>query len=453
MSFLDLRGHHMEKPLRALEKLSARYDSNTHKTAVWNHFVDAPLTDVTGADCAIFPRVLPASYLPTIKKTAKDITTFAMRLLSLPARDVEAIVPRGPIRDFLIDELEVLKHRSGRITGSFRFDMAIVGDPTPDNPPKLLEINEIGFDGLARSSFLQDSLFTLIPELRSRVFALDTASAEIRNMSRLGREIARIQYDSYNWDEEHLIAVGKRRGVNVSLVSPAQFRLHVDRDEFPFLAKQPVRVRNGRVLVGDDRPDAVQISFAFELEDYLAGRKLYAELVRAKTPQYGPFLTGLVAAKMILVLLDDSDLRRRLLGSARKLERSILEAFPLRGNYDRTLQEFDKLVLKHTDGYGGNQVFMGRELLKNLKKIKPREIDEWVVQERTHLNLLRVNGILSRPRRVISDLGVFVHYDWSNGRFTNFEVGGFITRATNKSLKVNVSGGGIQVPVMFHRDS
>jgi hypothetical protein len=64
---------------------------------------------------------------------------------------------------------------------------------------------------------------------------------------------------------------------------------------------------------------------------------------------------------------------------------------------------------------------------------------------------LNMQGLMSRHKRMISDIGVFVQYDWSKGKFQNFEVGGFITRATNRSLKVNVSGGGIQVPVMFHR--
>jgi len=62
-----------------------------------------------------------------------------------------------------------------------------------------------------------------------------------------------------------------------------------------------------------------------------------------------------------------------------------------------------------------------------------------------------VDGILSRPRRVIADLGVYLNYDWNGRKFTHLTVGGFITRATNRSLKVNVSGGGIQVPVMFDR--
>lgn len=462
---LQFTRHYLESTSPSLRKLHDRYNTNDHKTNVWNTFIDADLTEVYGDDCAIFPRVLPASYLPVIKKTAKEVTTFALRLLSLPEEEVKAIIPRGPIRDFLINELGVLRHRNGRITGSFRFDMAVVDPPLPDNPPKLLEINEIGFDGLARSSYIQKTLLDLIPELRTRVVALDTAAAEIRNMQRLGRNIARIQYDSYNWDEEYLIKTAERLGSTLRLVCPAQFKLGVDRDESPLLHEDHVEFgHDGRVQIVSGqsssrtgprkdawRPEAVQLSYAFELEDYLAGRRLYADLVKSKTPQYGPFLTGLVAAKMILVLLDDKSLRKKLLGKTQFMEDSILPSYPLEGNLEKVVARPHKLVLKHTDGYGGKQVFMGNELSRQLKKIKPSEHYEWVVQERTRLNLLNVNGILSRPRRVISDLGVFVHYDWKNGKFDNFEVGGFITRATNTSLKVNVSGGGIQVPVMFER--
>ncbi len=435
----------------SIHSILKKYDHRDHKVALWNAFVDSDLSDITEDDCAILPRVLPSSYLPVIRSTAREITTFVLKLLSLPPNEVSAIVPPGPVRDFLIDELGVLKYRPKRLTGSFRFDMAIVGKPERGNPPKLLEINEIGFDGLARSSFIQKTILSLVPELRKNVYALDTAAAEIQNMMRLGPQIARMQSDCYNWDEEFLLRTGDQMGAKVHLISPAQLNHQID-DHFPLLKKEPIRFRNGRAIVGKNlRPDAVQMSFAFTLEDYKKGRKLYRELVRSQTPQYGPFITGLVASKMILVLLSDVHLRRKLLGSSKNLNDAILHAFPLKGHVDQARARANSLVLKHTDGFGGEQVYMGSELMRRLKKIKPSELDQWIVQQRTKLNTLRVHGILSRPRRVISDLGVFVQYDWSNGKLRHFEVGGFITRATNRSLKVNVSGGGIQVPVMFTR--
>jgi hypothetical protein len=73
------------------------------------------------------------------------------------------------------------------------------------------------------------------------------------------------------------------------------------------------------------------------------------------------------------------------------------------------------------------------------------------MQKKTQLNTIDVNGILSRKKNAISDLGVFVHYDWENGKFRHFEVGGLMTRATNHGLKVNVSSGGLQVAVMLDR--
>jgi hypothetical protein len=62
-----------------------------------------------------------------------------------------------------------------------------------------------------------------------------------------------------------------------------------------------------------------------------------------------------------------------------------------------------------------------------------------------------VNGILSNRKKAIGDLGVFIQYDWENGKFNHFEVGGLMCRATNKSLKVNVSAGGTQVAVMLEK--
>ena len=91
------------------------------------------------------------------------------------------------------------------------------------------------------------------------------------------------------------------------------------------------------------------------------------------------------------------------------------------------------------------------KLLKQIKKTPKSKHHEWVIQQKTLLNTIDVNGILSRRKRAISDLGVFVHYDWEDGKFTHFEVGGLMSRATNTGLKVNVSSGGLQAAVMLER--
>jgi len=402
---------------------------------------------------------LPESYLPVIRRTAKDITTFALRLLSLPEAEVRAIVPRGPVRDFLIHELEVLRFRPRRLVGSFRFDMAIAGPPDTNHPPQLLEINEIGFDGLARSSFFQKTLLSLMPGLAGRVISMDTAAAEVRNMMRLGPQIARIQPDCYNWDEEFLVQTAERMRAKIHLVSPAQLNRRIS-DDFPLLKKAAFSFPHGRIRIGSDsgfgpgsnwHPDAVNLSFAFALADYKKGADLYARMIRSSTPQYGPFLSGLVASKMILALLADPLLRRKLLGNSRRLDGAILPAIPLEGQKERVRSESRQWVLKHADGFGGEQVFMGSDLVRMLAKIPKRKEHEWVAQRKTHLNLIDVNGLLSRRKRAITDLGVFVHYDWENGRYRHFEVGGLMSRATNKSLKVNVSSGGLQVAVLLER--
>lgn len=444
--------HYFEEPPKRLRRLiKDRFGSSAHKVAVWNSFVDSELSGINEDDCDIVPRILPGNYLPTIRQAAHTITLFAMRLLSLPEREVKAILPHTPIRDFLIDELKVLKFRSGRMTGSFRFDMAIVGPPQKNNPPKLLEINEIGFDGLARSSHIQETLLSLLPQLRTKVFALDTAGAEARNMRRLGHRGSRFQYGHYNWEEEVLVNRAGRLGLQIDLISPNCYRCPPDED-LTLLRFEEVKIHKGQMIVGkNERPDFFQMGFSFELKDYLEAVPFYRSLVQSKTPQYGPFLTGLVASKMILVLLNDPALQRRLLGNSKKLSSVLLPALKLADSQESVSVKYPKWVLKHVDGLGGELVFIGNELATQLKKIRPKDYFQWILQQRTKLNIIDVHGILSRPRRVIADLGVFVQYDWRKDRFLHFEVGGFITRATNRSYKVNVSGGGIQVPVMFDR--
>ncbi len=54
-------------------------------------------------------------------------------------------------------------------------------------------------------------------------------------------------------------------------------------------------------------------------------------------------------------------------------------------------------------------------------------------------------------KKTISDLGVFIQYDWDGEKFSHFEVGGLMCRATNKGLKVNVSSGGLQVAVLLEK--
>jgi hypothetical protein len=452
---IDLRTHFVEGTIFMTKHYSmSKNQRREHKIQLWNQFVDSGLIGITEEDCGIVPRVLPLSYFKEIKSTAYLVSLFAMRLLSLPAKEVRAIIPAGPIRDFLMDELEVLKYRPDRLVGSFRFDMATVGEPVKGNPPKLLEINEIGFGGLTRTSFIQNTMMALMPELKKNAFVPDPAVAELQNFLRLGRSMARLQYDAYDWEEQVLLQGAITKGVAITLVSPKQLKFIFDSADYPLMKILEVGLRQGRIVVGKDwKPEMLQMGYSFELQDYLRDPEMYQNIVRSKTPQYSPFLTGLVASKAILVLLNDRGLRKKLLGSGRALETAILGASFLEGNRHEVEDNYRSYVLKHADGLGGEKVFFDRELLRRLKTIAKQEESEWVVQERTKLNVIEIEGTLSKKRKVIADLGVFVQYDWSQGKFNHFEVGGFITRATNKTFKVNVSSGGLQLPVFFDKAS
>jgi hypothetical protein len=447
------RSHYHESLPPSLARLFARRGVRDLKIDLWNAFVDSGLIDINEHDCSAIPRILPLSYLPAIRRTCFDLTLILMKILSMPPCEIRKLLPATPINEYLIEELGVLRCKPKRITGTLRYDMAVVGPPHPSNPPKLFEVNEIGFDGVGRSSYIQETILKLFPELKKRVFCLDTALNEVRNMRRLGKRLVRFQYDSYNWEEEVLIMKAKRAGLDMKLVAPAAFRTTVDKD-YPLLKKAAVRLKNGKICIGGDPvpPDAFQMSYSFELSDYKEAPDLFRLLIRSETPQYSPFLTGLVAPKTMLSVLADEGLRKEFAGKKQDiLKNSILPAGLLSYQIKKAKDGTDRQVLKRGDGMGGEHVYIGRRMMPKLQSIPKDKRGEWVVQKRVDLNTIDVDGFLSRKRRVVADLGAYVQYDWNGRRFTNLTVGGFITRATNRGLKVNVSGGGIQVPVMFDR--
>ncbi len=451
---LKFKDHYTEAVPKQFTKLSrSKIDIHNLKTNMWNEFVDSDLAEILDADCSVFPRVLPGSYLPVIKKTARDISEAVFKLISLSETEIRAIFPSGPNRDFLLNELKVVKYRPDRLVGSLRFDMAIVGEPTPNNPPKLLEINEIGFDGLSRMPFIQDVLYKIIPGLDKKYFSLDTSRAEIKNMARLGPSLARFQQDQYNWDEELLYRKSKLMKYDLKLISPTQLKCRIDKKEYPLAIKDHVVIKNGRIHIGDWTPSGFMVSFALELSDYKKYHDFFAELVRKKAPHYGPFVTGLFASKSILSVLADPAIQRITLGSTNRLKDVILPAQMLNAtSREAALLHPEEFVIKHVDGFGGYHVFMDNELVKTIKKTSTKKFNNWVLQERVKINCINIDGFKSKPKRTIADLGVFCHYDWSHGKFNHFEVGGFLSRATNMSWKVNVSSGGSQVGVMFTKD-
>lgn len=448
------RHHYHESLPPDLARLFAKRDVRDLKIDLWNSFVDSGLLEINEHDCSAIPRVLPLSYLSTIRHTCFHITEFLMKLLSLDPAAVKSIVPRTPINEYLINELGVLKNKRKRITGTLRYDMAIEGPVGPSNPPKLLEINEIGFDGVGRSSYIQETLLRLFPELKKRVVCLDTALSEVSNMRRLGKRFVRFQYDSYTWEEEVIRMKAARVGLDMRFVSPRVMRTAVDPD-CTLLKRAGVKLKGNKVYIDGDRiaPDAFQVAYSFELNDYKEAPGFFRMLIRSATHQYSPFLTGIVAPKTILVVLADDDFRKGILGrkGADAIRDAVLPAKLLDGDIEDVKRKSGRLVLKRGDGMGGEHVFIGRRMISRIRRIPARERSEWVVQERVDLNTIDANGFLSRKRRVVADLSAYVQYDWNGNSFTNFNVGGFITRATNRGLKVNVSGGGIQVPVMFDR--
>ncbi|MBU4484327.1 hypothetical protein KKA47_02785 [bacterium] len=405
------------------------------------------LIEGLSADISVIPRFIPQDYWHIVEKSCTALTELILKMLSLPPKEIQKFLIPTPITNFLIKELGVLKQHNKRLTGGLRYDFAIEGKLSPDNPPKLLEVNEIGVDGMSRATHICETILKLHPKLSDYIVPKSPSDEEIKNLSRLGKNILRIQYNLYNWEEQVLHS--KANGIiDLTMVSPARFKLPISK-RCTLLNKSRIYTKNGALHAGcrDKAFNGYMVSYALEYSDYLEAKNLFKTLVKSRAKNYNPFITGLMGPKSSLITLrtfKDAFLNGV---DSRLLDKVIPETFLLHEITHEVTKRPQDFVLKEIDGLGGEGVYIGRDILKKLRKIKDPK--RWVVQEIVKLNTIDVDGILSRRKKVIADLGVYVHYDWANGKLSHLSVSGAITRASNKSRKVNVNLGGLQVPVMI----
>jgi hypothetical protein len=108
------------------------------------------------------------------------------------------------------------------------------------------------------------------------------------------------------------------------------------------------------------------------------------------------------------------------------------------------------LVVKHNFGAGGEGVFVG-EAIENAEA-QVKDPATWIVQDRHELNQMYAKLLLTNDRPLRMDLGVFVNYDFEDGKLQHVKVAGMVARGSNKLL-VNVTQGGAAIPVYWRGDS
>jgi len=106
--------------------------------------------------------------------------------------------------------------------------------------------------------------------------------------------------------------------------------------------------------------------------------------------------------------------------------------------------DWARLVLKHNFGCSGKKVFVGNAIEKMYRNIEQPQ--EWIIQQRVELNQMFTRLLYSQAQPLRMDLGVFVHYEYIDGKLVHFKITGMISRGSH-NYRVNLNLGGASIPV------
>lgn len=116
-------------------------------------------------DMSLVPRVLNASYVRVIEDAAEQLTR---AVLTFASRDRDFILQYLRPDDrwkTLIEDYGILDRIPQRMVGELRYDFALAGPLTEENPPQLLEINGAALGLYAFGSFLPKTVKDFVPGL------------------------------------------------------------------------------------------------------------------------------------------------------------------------------------------------------------------------------------------------------------------------------------------------
>lgn len=396
-------------------------------------------------DMALVPRVLGGSYVKVIEDAAEQLTR---AILTFANRDRDFILKYLRPDDrwkTLIEEYGILDKVPQRMVGEIRYDFALAGPLTEENPPQLLEINGAALGLYAFGSFLPRTVKNLVPGLHHLTYT-DVVGSFVKLGQRVGPEIATFSPGGLFWGD-HLLAEATD---SFHFVTPTE------------VPNQHLWPRLKRAVWRIDSDGGLSLSIdgvwrrmnGFRWARVITGRDIdrFGELFRSVL--HGPTVymshprVEFATNKGVLPLLCDEHFLRSELQIANPYKvmqyvtptRKLADVgFPKRADWE-------ELVLKQNFGSGGENVFVGDAIEKAVGKVQNPE--SWIVQDRHYLNQMYARLLYSSDRALGMDLGVFVNYDFKDGKLEYLNVAGIVARGSHQSL-VNVTRGGAAIPVFW----
>ena len=459
------QGDYVPRKKRFLERLAqenVKYDG-THVT---------PTSSI--------PRVIPCSYRDLLKATTRAVAELLLGVIYSPQK--RTLLSNSAVNRNLIEEFGVLDHLPQIQIGGARFDFAIAGPLTPDNPPRLLEVNMLDYGGSGWIPTTQEAwLDIMMPELKRRLYYPHPSLFLGRNLKYVnghwnssqvnrfrptpGKGTRALLITSEAGDTDCALT---RRNVRRTGVTLGEITENDFADEF---RSGKVRLDEKGVETRGQWYDIVYLrgmSVRNQITEYA---DVIAALIRAKTPLYDGFATILVEDKGLV-----ADLREILPELVPKKKRDLLEKVflptervtPKRREAVLRDGNLAGIVLKEANTHMGEGVYFGEDIRK-IMAAPDFDPTNWTVQEMVRMNIATAElvgegvdrntgeiknfGHTSPAITGIVDLAVYITYVWdgARGQLLDHRMSGLMTRFNDGNFKVNISAGGAMIPTFIGR--
>lgn len=437
------------------DEVRALYDRIPYverKRALVDRLAELDITYAPGQPIPVsfVPRILPRTYFRAVEACSRALTELQFAALW------DDGFRNGPLRqpgvNTLLEACGAFDMLPTRIVGGARYDFAVEGPLVPDNPPRILELNNIDYAGGGWIPNSHRALWQAVPELAAQVDNVEQIPTVGRNLSRIGRRFLQVTGDAPDSATDYTLFRQDLRdmtGVEVVGVEDTVFADDAREGQIHFTPQGLLR--------GEERFDALYfrtMGTRREVDDF---GDVIKRIIASRVPTYDSFAQLLLENKGLwrhlvewsdrLVDAPKAALLRKMMLPTEYLTKPLLEEVR-RAPHDR--------VLKRADGHLGKTVYVGEEMLPILDTIEdPRE---WCLQSRVRLNTLATDPSTAGPMTSIVDLGVYVTFEWDPSRkgadrLVHFDVAGLLTRSSPDNPKVNVALGGCVVPVFVARQA
>ena len=395
------------------------------------------------------PRVLPKGYDATVEKACRLIVEMAFEsaygnqeALDLPGNSHE-----------LIHDYHVFRNMPQRAVGTCRLDFAVSGIPTEENPPKLLEINCIDYAGTGWGPSSSLAMLEAIPGLEDIVSFRNAREGMAKNMAQLGKKMLFLSAgDNTYLDYTNFAKSMKEAGFEVKHLCDDDF-VAMNDEGLVRMSENGIDIKDGQ---GWSHHDFIYPRCFGTLGEIWDADDVIHAIIDRNVPIYDNLFALVLENKAAHGIFHEHAKTFMSEADRQFAEKVILPSVNLdRKTKNMLLKSPQGKVLKHSDGHMGETVYINDAIIHALPQIK--RLKGWTIQDFVSLNTADIEPTYyGAQSRALVDLSVYVSYEFDSKkpagkRLETCSMSGAICRASPWNYKVNLSTGGLLVPVFFSK--